>query len=809
MYDVLTQVVASSSSIRPSLKYIDPPHIKKMIAQRRVMAPGEYRALLSSHILSARRLARAQWLSNLHDKAVAGDPHCIKYLKGRSMSRPSCDLMVKNCGGKARAVEEVKQYTFQVFGGQPNPGLAPDVQDETQAIKSQCSQCDAAPFTEAEVLHQISNMQANNTSGPSGLSNDGIKAVVTNYDGLQLVVHMLNTMLIAGDLPAALKMCSVILLPKVQEVVKPSQMRPINLVESLHKLYAALLTSRLRSVWPQYACQLGAMPNSQVLDALGAAYHLMQRESIEGTHGLWIKLDIQGAFDSVSYLTLVQHIRRCTPQPYMLEALRFAELLMEPEMTFQWEGETWSLFPSRGVQQGGSHSSFLFGHIMGKILQETFQSWKDSGHEIPYNIFGWCFVDDVLTRMQSWKQADTLLPSLLDRLAAAGLRVNAEKCAVITSPLVLRQADETLQPRSLLRQFKYTSRGQYLRKTLAYDYRLGGDGTVSDWLLSFMHQTMFATLAMSKTIINKMSWNSPQLVLQHYAKYISAKWLWVSPLIQPLASHLHDIDVMQTTVIGVMLGLFIPAHLSDRCSYPLHILRRHFSKQLMRLSSAQCSVVQFLKRKWRYGGHMLRKHHTDIARQALLLGQQDDAAPFRQMQGGPWNTYIKWLLKMYCQLTQQSECSVDDLTACAQDRKLRESYSYRLPALHAINPSWLAYSPFACLRDCLQAVVPWHHTIFMKHSNRGLDFLYLHEQEGMQIMHSDTADLVEAITWQVGWFRLEHPVFALSISVCDDVYDSCVCDIPRLVCNIWRRYEVVVQITVVPTSWVHQIESLF
>ena len=125
-----------------------------------------------------------------------------------------------------------------------------------------------------------------------------------------------------------------------------------------------------------------------------------------------------------------------------------------------------------------------------------------------------------------------------------------------------------------------------------------------------------------------------------------------------------------------------------------------------------------------------------------------------------------------------------------------------------INAS-TAYSPFTCLRDCLQAVVPWHHTIFMKHSNRGLDFLYLHEQEGMQIMHSDTADLVEAIAWQVGWFQLGHPVFALSISVCDDVYDSCVCDIPRLVCNIWRRYEVLVQITVVPTSWVHQIESLF
>ena len=53
-------------------------------------------------------------------------------------------------------------------------------------------------------------------------------------------------------------------------------------------------------------------------------------------------------------------------------------------------------------------------------------------------------------------------------------------------------------------------------------------------------------------------------------------------------------------------------------------------------------------------------------------------------------------------------------------------------------------------------------------------------------MHSDTADVVEAVTWQVGWFRLEHPVLALSVSVCDDVYDSYVCDTPRLVCNISR-----------------------
>ena len=59
--------------------------------------------------------------------------------------------------------------------------------------------------------------------------------------------------------------------------------------------------------------------------------------------------------------------------------------------------------------------------------------------------------------------------------------------------------------------------------------------------------------------------------------------------------------------------------------------------------------------EWRYGGHALRMRGASIAKQALVLGQHSEEAPVRQMQGGPWNTYLKWLLKTYRQLAAASD----------------------------------------------------------------------------------------------------------------------------------------------------------
>ena len=382
----------------------------------------------------------------------------------------ACNEFVRKCGSVERAADELEQHTRNTFTkGIPTEDSA-GIYAHIKDMLGRSNHYLPVPFTPDELRDRLQALKSGKTGGPSGISADLLKIVSTSACGMELLEQMMNQMLLHGTLPKHLKDSWVALIPKVTDVFSCRQLRPTCLLEPLQKLYAALLVKRLQSVWPEMRFQFGGAANKQALDGLFAAVSFLSREAVEGDPSVWISLDLQAAFDSVSYMHLAKHVAAHTPDGFAREGARLLELILYPTMQFGWRHHRWTVTADTGVQQGGSHSSYVFSHIINGILQDFASDIAQDDDLQRLGVFGWAYIDDLLLRFRTWTQAAALFPKLLAHLQHAGFQINLEKTTVMSTAAMLTSGRDLLHahfPDSALLDCKFGEHCKYLRKTLA------------------------------------------------------------------------------------------------------------------------------------------------------------------------------------------------------------------------------------------------------------------------------------------------------------------------------------------------------
>ena len=234
-------------------------------------------------------------------------------------------------------------------------------------------------------------MKLDKTTGPSGMSNEFIIAVWSTPDGKALLQHHLNSLLRAADLPTGFCDASLALLPKVTSVQKPGDYRPINLIETMHKLFSWLLISRLQPNWPVPKVQLGGMKGCQVCDALFSAQSRVTMESKQESYNIYLSCDISMAFDSLDQSSIAQFLMEECSKAQGHESLQLLRMLLDPRLAFYWQGRQWEQRQTAGIQQGGSRSAVLFSYILGKCIDRLEVRWRDLGQSHGHSTFSILF----------------------------------------------------------------------------------------------------------------------------------------------------------------------------------------------------------------------------------------------------------------------------------------------------------------------------------------------------------------------------------------------------------------------------------
>ena len=764
----------------PTLKYCDPVEIKQLCKQRQVTQDPEIRASIARVILSKRCEAKRSWWRDLEERASKGDAAAIRYIRQRTKAPASSAAFVRESGGREGAAQAVRERMSSLFQASDPQEVSESVNTVVEQLLTKGSQYFHNPITTQEVLDAVFKVKLGRSSGLSGISGEFYKALVQHQDGLEALRTHFDLLLRTGDKPLDYQQSYVCLIPKLQAVAKAADLRPINLLETVHKIYTTILGHRISAPWQFPRHQLGGSKGCQVLDALFCTASYFDKESVMKRYSLWFNTDIEAAFDSVSHIAIAKYLQDKTPEHLSLEAARLLQLSTDMVLHFEYAGEQFSIKQTRGIPQGGTHSSLLFSVLLGSLLDELARKWAADGECNLHGVFLWSYIDDLLVCFRDWPQALRLTEQLQLALSTLGLRVNVKKSRFVSHPSALAVPRDTFPANSLPCQCQWEDKAVFLRKTFQHWEVM--DQSTGNKLVQHSIASCNLALQELRPLIKCHFWGEPVRGLQFLNRYVASRFLWYAPLIDPTCNNIQRLRVAQNLAMIHLYKLGIPEDAPFEEAMVLQVLRKRVAYSILDVNRHFSWAHQLLIRKWGYLGHLVRRPCSHLARAALFNGVRD----FCSGKIGPWRSHVQWLYQTAVNffggvkraVTPECLTLVEDaLTTWAQDRDGWKTAAGRflqedlLPHAYVYPTNWTRWqSPY-------KMNVPWLRSVYLvpaSESGHHSDFLavWVDREEG--VMQYRVGEIITdaALADMVSHVAMIAEFICLHLLVSEDLADG-------------------------------------
>lgn len=235
----------------------------------------------------------------------------IQASKGRLYGR-LCDALDTNPWGKA--------YRMAMTGLKPRkPTVIPDNIDDVVAelfpkhdpirFLKKANPDETKPFSEEELFWGASRLRRGKCSGPDGIPAEVIQILVEERP--QVVLDILNDLLRHGVFPSTWKTAELRLIPKEGSTTRLPKYRPICLLNTLGKLFEALIANRLTL---EMSRKRGALQNQHAyqrqkstMTAVDAVLNFCDKtvKRGQGWTPAIILLDVANAFNSASWKHII------------------------------------------------------------------------------------------------------------------------------------------------------------------------------------------------------------------------------------------------------------------------------------------------------------------------------------------------------------------------------------------------------------------------------------------------------------------------------------------------------------------------
>ena len=292
------------------------------------------------------------------------------------------------------------------------------------------------PISLEEVRTVVFNMSPDKSPGPDGfqafffqkcwdiLGEDLWRAIEASRNG--------------GSLLAEINYSFITLIPKKDCPEHPGDFRPIALCNTIYKIFSKVMANRLKTIMPKLISeeQTGFVPGRSILDGIITIQEVIHSAVIDKEDCMFIKLDIQKAYDMVDWRFLCK----------VLEAFGFShqwvnlifKFISTPKISVLINGTPEGFFEiSRGIRQGDPLSPSLFilmAEAFGRAVSNAYEERRISGISVTRNlprITHQQYADDtILPGKSSVREAMGFKSILQQYMDASGQKVNKEKSEI-------------------------------------------------------------------------------------------------------------------------------------------------------------------------------------------------------------------------------------------------------------------------------------------------------------------------------------------------------------------------------------------
>ena len=211
-----------------------------------------------------------------------------------------------------------------------------------------------------EMLYSLKSMKPNKSPGPDGFTAEFFKFFINDIG--QFLLRSFNEGFEKGELSVSLRQGSITLIPKENKSKRfIKNLRPISLLSVAYKIVSGCISNRLKEVLPNiiHSSQYGFVAGRQMSTAIHNIYESLNYAENNQIPGMILSIDIEKAFDSVSWSFLLKALRFFNFGPTFISYIK--TLYSNISSCVSVNGQYTEWFPiERGVRQGDPSSPYLY-----------------------------------------------------------------------------------------------------------------------------------------------------------------------------------------------------------------------------------------------------------------------------------------------------------------------------------------------------------------------------------------------------------------------------------------------------------------
>jgi len=177
-------------------------------------------------------------------------------------------------------------------------------------LSAEVSESMISNITEQKVKEAVRMCEGSKSPGPDGFNFNFIKH---NWEALKHdILTAVQSFQVDGNIPKGCNASFIALVPKVRDPSKLDEYRPISLVGSMYKIISKVLSCCMKKVLSLVIdeCQSTFLKDRGLLDSVVVANEVVEELRRCGKRGLCLKVDYEKAYDSISWVFLIDMLQR-------------------------------------------------------------------------------------------------------------------------------------------------------------------------------------------------------------------------------------------------------------------------------------------------------------------------------------------------------------------------------------------------------------------------------------------------------------------------------------------------------------------